>query len=397
MQKNMIFSGMNSALTEEKNLKMKRNVDSYENNFNFGKYNTLLEIKKELNEEKKNNDNDYINKQNNLFKYNSYIGFQNNELFHKNLNIELEKNKNKIIKENNINNNNNSIKNYEDILNKINNFSNNTFIDEIENLKNKISQYETTLENTKNQYQKQINFYVEQLSNYNTLISIISNFFKRISNKFIQNINLNIPNNQIENNNLLNPKEIEEKFNKIEQYIAELNSELNENKNKNKNNLVLLNKENKLTFDKNIDLDKNEIDKFILYNSNTNNINDSFHNTNMNNDLFSEEKEFIFKNEILAKKVRSKSGTKPKINLNKKLSENKKNLFKNKNVKNEKKLAKRNNSYRDKEIKNNNIDIIQNNKKTKKKPKTFNNIPVKLNKKSKSKTDIKKVKSINLK
>ena len=53
MQKNMIFSGMNSALTDEKNLKMKRNVDSYENNFNFGKYNTLLEIKKELNEEKK--------------------------------------------------------------------------------------------------------------------------------------------------------------------------------------------------------------------------------------------------------------------------------------------------------------------------------------------------------
>ena len=53
----------------------------------------------------------------------------------------------------------------------------------------------------------------------------------------------------------------------------------------------------------------------------------------MNNDLFSEEKEFIFKNEILDKKVRSKSGTKPKINLNKKLSENKKNLFKNKNVK----------------------------------------------------------------
>ena len=388
---------MNNALTEEKNLKMKRNIDSNEDDFNFGKYNTLLEIKKELNEEKKNNDNDFINKQKNLFKYNSYIGFQNNELFHKNLNIELEKNKNRIIKENNINNNNTTIKNNEDILNKINNFSNNTFIDEIENLKNKISQYEMTLENTKNQYQKQINFYIEQLSNYNTLISIILNFFKRISSKYIPNINLNIPNNQIENNNLLNPKDIEENLNKIEQYITELNSELNENKNKNKNNLVLLNKENKLTFDKNIDLDKNEMDKFIIFNSNTNNINDSFHNTNINNNIFSEEKDFIFKNEIIAKKVRSKSGTKPKINLNKTLNDNKKNLFKNKNAKNDKKLVKRNNSYRDKEIKNNNINIIQNNKKNKKKPKTFSNIPVKINKKSKSKTDIKKVKSINLK
>ena len=79
MQKNMIFSGLNNVLTEEKNLNMKSNANSYEENFNFGKYNTLLEIKKELNEEKKNDD-DYINKQNNLFKYNSYIGFQNKEL-----------------------------------------------------------------------------------------------------------------------------------------------------------------------------------------------------------------------------------------------------------------------------------------------------------------------------
>ena len=395
MQKNMIFSGLNNVLTEEKNLNMKSNANSYEENFNFGKYNTLLEIKKELNEEKKNDD-DYINKQNNLFKYNSYIGFQNKELFHKNLNHELEKNKNKILKENNINvNNNNNNQNYDDILNKINNnFSNNVNVDEIENLKNKISQYEITLENTKNQYQKQINFYIEQLANYNSLTSIISNFFQHISNKFIPNININTPNNQLESNKLLNLKDLEEKFNKVEQYITGLNSELNEYKSKNKNNFVILNKDNKLTLDKNIDIDKNELDKFIIYNKD---IYDSFPNTNINNNIFSGEKDFIFKNEILAKKVRSKSSTKPKTHLNKKINDNKKNLFKNKNVKNDKKLAKRNNSYRDKVMKNN-IDTIQYNKKNKKKPKGVNNnVPLKSSKKSKSKTDIKKVKSINLK
>ena len=73
MQKNMIFSGLNNVLTEGKNLKMKRrNIESIEDNFNFGKYNTLLEIKKELNEETKN-DNDYFNKQNHLFKHNSLL------------------------------------------------------------------------------------------------------------------------------------------------------------------------------------------------------------------------------------------------------------------------------------------------------------------------------------
>ena len=177
MQKNMIFSGLNNVLTEGKNLKMKRNIESIEDNFNFGKYNTLLEIKKELNEETKN-DNDYFNKQNHLFKHNSYKGFQSNELFHKNLNFELERNKNKILKENNISNINNNRQNYEDILKKINNnYSNNSSNDEIENLKNKISQYEISLENTKNQYQKQINFYIEQLNNYSKNIFLHKNSF----------------------------------------------------------------------------------------------------------------------------------------------------------------------------------------------------------------------------
>ena len=244
-------------------------------------------------------------------------------------------------------------------------------------MKNKISQYEVSLENTKVQYQKQINFYVQQLSNYNTLITIISNFFKNISKKFIPNYNFNIPNIIIEPNNFvpLNQKDIEEKFNKIEEYISDLNSELNEYKEREKEHL---------TIDRNYDFDKNEIDKYIIQN---NKIKETISNTNYNN-IYSGENDFIFKNEILAKKVRSKSSSKPRLQLNKKINSNK-NLFKNKNYKNDVKPAKRNNSYREKE-RNNNLDIIQYTTKNRKKSKATKNIPIKINKKSKSKKDMRK-------
>ena len=94
----MIFSGLNNALTEGKDLKIQRNINSYEEEFDFKKYNTLLEVKKELNEERKN-DTNFIDKndnnirtsnQSNFSKFNSYKNFQNNEIFHRNLNYELE-------------------------------------------------------------------------------------------------------------------------------------------------------------------------------------------------------------------------------------------------------------------------------------------------------------------
>ena len=167
----MIFSGLNNALTEGKDLKIQRNMNSYEEEFDFKKYNTLLEVKKELNEERKN-DTNFIDKndnnirtsnQSNFSKFNSYKNFQNNEIFHRNLNYELEKNKIKLQKENTFNENNYKQNYREDFLTKINpsspknNDINNEFIDEIEILKNKISQYEASLENTKIQYQKQNN------------------------------------------------------------------------------------------------------------------------------------------------------------------------------------------------------------------------------------------------
>ena len=396
----MIFSGQNNALTEGKDLKIQRNINSYEEEFDFKKYNTLLEVKKELNEERKN-DTNFIDKndnnirtsnQSNFSKFNSYKNFQNNEIFHRNLNYELEKNKIKLQKENTFNENNYKQNYREDFLTKINpsspknNDINNEFIDEIEILKNKISQYEASLENTKIQYQKQIDFYIQQLSNYNILITIITNFFNNISKKYIPNYNFNIPNNIIEPNNFipLNQKDLVDKFNKIEQYINDLNSELNEYKKK--ENFVL---------DKNLDLDKNEIDKFITHN---NYIKEPIANTIITDNKYPSEKDFIFKNEFLSKKVRSKSSSKPRIQYNKKINSNK-NLFKNKNSKNEIKLAKRNNSYRGSERNNNNnnLDIIQYTKKKKKKSKANKDIPIKTNKKNKSKIDMKKIKSINLK
>jgi len=385
---------------------MPRNINSYEDDFNFKKYNTLLEIKKELNEERKDNtnytvnNNIMMNNQNNPITFKSYKDIQYNDLFHKNLNSELEKSKSKLQKEINNNDNNNRQQNFNDILNQIkqSNIINNIdkeYNNEIENLKNKISQYEVTLENMKNQYQEQINYYIQQLSNYNIFITITTNFFQNISKKYIPNYNFNMPNNLTEPNNFipLNQKDLEEKFAKIEQYIGDLNSELNEYKGK--DYLSSINKQDKrdnlpIIINKDFDKEKNEIDKLISYNNN-----DSFTKTN-NNNIYFPENDFIFKNEILANKVRSKSSTKPRIHYPKKLNENKKNLFKNKNNKNENKLTKRNNSYRGKEA-NNNLDIIQYTKKKKKKSKPCKDIPIKTYKKNKSKPDIRKPKSINLK
>lgn len=384
----MIFSGLNrfnNILTEEKDLKVQSNLNPYADELNLKKYNSLLEIKKDINEERKDNtylnsrsiNNILMNNPNNYLKFNSYTNYQNNELFHKNLNYELEKNKIRFQRDDNFNK-----QNLDDFLTKINQNGpkdnlDNEFNDEIEILKNKISQYEVSLENTKVQYQKQINFYVQQLSNYNTLITIISDFFKNISKKFIPNYNFNIPNIIIEPNNFvpLNQKDIEEKFNKIEEYISDLNSELNEYKEREKEHL---------TIDRNYDFDKNEIDKYIIQN---NKIKETISNTNYNN-IYSGENDFIFKNEILAKKVRSKSSSKPRLQLNKKINSNK-NLFKNKNYKNDVKPAKRNNSYREKE-RNNNLDIIEYTTKNRKKSKATKNIPIKINKKSKSKKDMRK-------
>ena len=385
---------------------MPRNINSYEDDFNFKKYNTLLEIKKELNEERKDNtnytvnNNIMMNNQNNPIAFKSYKDIQYNDLFHKNLNSELEKSKSKLQKEINNNDNNNRQQNFNDILNQIkqSNIINNIdkeYNNEIENLKNKISQYEITLENMKNQYQEQINYYIQQLSNYNIFITITTNFFQNISKKYIPNYNFNMPNNLTEPNNFipLNQKDLEEKFAKIEQYIGDLNSELNEYKGK--DYLSSINKQDKrdnlpIIINKDFDKEKNEIDKLISYNNN-----DSFTKTN-NNNIYFPENDFIFKNEILANKVRSKSSTKPRIHYPKKLNENKKNLFKNKNNKTENKLTKRNNSYRGKEA-NNNLDIIQYTKKKKKKSKPCKDIPIKTYKKNKSKPDIRKPKSINLK
>jgi hypothetical protein len=385
---------------------MPRNINSFEDDFNFKKYNTLLEIKKELNEERKDNtnytvnNNIMMNNQNNPITFKSYKDIQYNDLFHKNLNSELEKSKSKLQKEINNNDNNNRQQNFNDILNQIkqSNIINNIdkeYNNEIENLKNKISQYEVTLENMKNQYQEQINYYIQQLSNYNIFITITTNFFQNISKKYIPNYNFNMPNNLTEPNNFipLNQKDLEEKFAKIEQYIGDLNSELNEYKGK--DYLSSINKQDKrdnlpIIINKDFDKEKNEIDKLISYNNN-----DSFTKTN-NNNIYFPENDFIFKNEILANKVRSKSSSKPRIHYPKKLNENKKNLFKNKNNKNENKLTKRNNSYRGKEA-NNNLDIIQYTKKKKKKSKPCKDIPIKTYKKNKSKPDIRKPKSINLK
>ena len=86
----MIFSGINNfnnVLTEGKDLKAQNNFEPYEDEFNLKKYNNLLEIKKEINEERKNDtdtnvrnfNNVLLNNQNNFLKFNSLL----NQIFNK--------------------------------------------------------------------------------------------------------------------------------------------------------------------------------------------------------------------------------------------------------------------------------------------------------------------------
>ena len=57
-----------------------------------------------------------MNNQNNPIAFRSYKDIQYNDLFHKNLNSELEKSKSKLQKEINNNDNNNRQQNFNDIL-----------------------------------------------------------------------------------------------------------------------------------------------------------------------------------------------------------------------------------------------------------------------------------------
>ena len=300
------------------------NINSNYTPLKYKNYNTN-ELKKESNNKQKSNNSrlyeisntNYINNNNNILRFNSYR--DNN--FHSNLNNELEKNKlklenEKLIKENILIKNElkdalnqiNKIKEQPLILNS-NNIRNNDLKEQLSLLNNKITIYEVSLEKTKNLYEKQINYYVQQLCNYNILISIVTSFFENISKKYIPNYNFNLQNiyvdkfnsNSQNDVNPLNKNDLEEKFQKIENYIYNIQQELNNYRLQGK----LL--EPPLSYNqyngKNENKNKSEI------NQNRNGEENDVYTFEKNNNSFMKT-ENIFENEIIAKKIRSNSTSK---------------------------------------------------------------------------------------
>ena len=312
----------NSTTLYNMNDKYNYNLNNINSNYTplkYKNYNTN-DLRKESNNRQRNNisglsENNTIgfinHNNNNILRFNSYR--DNN--FHSNLNNELEKNKlklenEKLIKENILIKNElkdalnqlNKIKEQPLILNSNNN--NNDLKEQLSLLNNKITIYEVSLEKTKNLYEKQINYYIQQLSNYNILIAIVNSFFEAISKKYIPNYNFNLQNiyiNKFDSNsqndiNPLNKSDLEEKFQKIENYIYNIQQELNNYRLQGKRLDPPLSynqyNENKNEFDQNKDREENEAYK-------AQNSNNSFMKT-----------ENLFENEIIAKKIRSNSTSK---------------------------------------------------------------------------------------
>ena len=338
----MIMSTNNCTTITEEEKEINRNnstsfynlKDKYNYNLNninsnyiplkYKNYNTN-ELKKESNNKQKNNisglyensNTNYINNNHNILRFNSYR--DNN--FHSNLNNELEKNKlklenEKLIKENILIKNElkdalnqiNKIKEQPLILNSNNN-RNNDLKEQLSLLNNKITIYEVSLEKTKNLYEKQINYYVQQMSNYNILISIVTSFFENISKKYIPNYNFNLQNfyvdkfnsNSQNDVNPLNKNDLEEKFQKIENYIYNIQQELN--------NYRLQGKRLDPPLTYNQYNEKNENKNKSEFNQNRNGEeNDVYNFENSNNSFMKTEN--IFENEIIAKKIRSNSTSK---------------------------------------------------------------------------------------
>ena len=150
-------------------------------------------------------------------------------------------------------------------------------------IKSKISQYDNILERTDLKYQEQINNYQKQLIKYNNYIHEIYIFFSNITNKYLPELNFSLQKNE---SVLISFELFQKKLKNIENYIYELNRNLNNSKislrsnteysNENlfKNNSYFLTEfaRNKNSMEERVsNLDKNIINKGYFKTGNKNN------------------------------------------------------------------------------------------------------------------------------
>lgn len=100
-------------------------------------------------------------------------------------------------------------------------------------IKSKISQYDNILERTDLKYQEQINNYQKQLIKYNNYIHEIYIFFNNITNNFLPELNFSLQKNE---SVLISFELFQKKLKNIENYIYELNRNLNNSKSSLRNN-----------------------------------------------------------------------------------------------------------------------------------------------------------------
>jgi hypothetical protein len=94
-------------------------------------------------------------------------------------------------------------------------------------IKSKISQYDNILERTDLKYQEQINNYQKQLIKYNNYIHEIYIFFSNITNNYLPELNFSLQKNE---SVLISFELFQKKLKIIENYIYELNRNLNNSK-----------------------------------------------------------------------------------------------------------------------------------------------------------------------
>ena len=94
-------------------------------------------------------------------------------------------------------------------------------------IKSKISQYDNILERTDLKYQEQINNYQKQLIKYNNYIHEIYIFFSNITNNYLPELNFSLQKNE---SVLISFELFQKKLKYIENYIYELNRNLNYSK-----------------------------------------------------------------------------------------------------------------------------------------------------------------------
>ena len=165
--------------------------------------------------------------------------------------------------------------------------NNEQFKNEINKLKQKISEYESIIEETKIKYKEQIENYTIQIKEYNTYIHLSYIFFNNLAKNAITNLNFDLSKNNLI---LISIDEFKQKLNQIENFIYDIlkensNMKIKYHKLLEMNNQLCNNYENERNNNSEQDVNNNNYinDSFHTSSSNFNTINKTPENVFENN------------------------------------------------------------------------------------------------------------------